>query len=198
MPAGARILLLDVMDCLVHDPFYVEVLDFFGLELEALFAIKSKSAWVEFECGRLSREQMRERYFEDGRALDLEGLETCMRESYRFMPGIEDLLDDLLRAGYELHALSNYPIWYELIEAELALSRWLRWSFVSCKTQHRKPDPEVYTGAARALGRAPEQLVFVDDREKNCAAARACGLEALRFRDAASLRAELATLGIST
>ena len=190
------VLLLDVMDTLVHDPFYVEVLDFFGMPLEQLFANKSKTAWSEFERGHISEAQLEARYFDDERPLDLYGLRDCMRDNYRLLPGVEALLDELVANGYALHALSNYPMWYELVEAATGLSRWLQWSFVSCKTQVRKPKPEAYLGAARTLGVSASECIFVDDREKNCAAARDVGMPSIRFTDVPQLRRELLALGV--
>jgi FMN hydrolase / 5-amino-6-(5-phospho-D-ribitylamino)uracil phosphatase len=187
----APILLLDVLDTLVHDPFYAEVLEFFAMDLDSLFAVKSKQAWLEFERGELDEAALVDRYFTDGRPLDLAGLRACMSGAYRFLPGIEALLTELREAGVQMHALSNYPVWFELIEARLELSRFVEWSFVSCRTGVRKPDPQAYLGAARALGKDPAQCLFVDDREANCVAARALGMPALRFRGADELRAAL-------
>jgi HAD superfamily hydrolase (TIGR01509 family) len=183
------------MDNLVHDPFYKEVLDFFGMSLEELFAIKSKSAWFEFECGRLHEDAMRSLYFKDGRELDLDGLRACMLANYRLLPGVETLLEELQTAGVEMHALSNYPSWYQLVDDATGLSRYLRWSFVSCKTQYRKPEAQAFLGAARSLGRAPDDCVFVDDRPKNCAGARAVGMPAIHFENAEQLRRDLIERG---
>ncbi len=192
----ARVLLLDVLDTLVHDPFYDEVLEFFGMSLDELFAVKDKQAWFAFERGELREQDMRARYFADGRALDLEGLRACMRAHYRLLPGVEELLTELRAAGVPMHALSNYPVWFELIEARLGLSRFLSWSFVSCRTGVRKPDAGAFLGAARALGVAPSRCLFVDDREKNCAGARAVGMSAHRFEGSEGLRAELVRRGL--
>lgn len=52
--------------------------------------------------------------------------------SYRYLDGMESLMARLQAAGYELHAITNYPIWYKLIEDKLQVSRYLRWSFISC------------------------------------------------------------------
>ena len=172
------------------------MLDYFGMTLEQLFAVKDKQAWLAFERGELREQDMRARYFADGRALDLEGLRACMRAHYRLLPGVEELLAALRAAGVEMHALSNYPVWFEMIEARLGLSRYLNWSFVSCRTGVRKPDPEAFLGAARALGVAPARCLFVDDREKNCAGARAVGMPAHRFDGAEGLRAELRRRGL--
>ena len=107
---------------------------------------------------------------------------STVASAYRFLDGIEPLLGELSAAGVPMHALSNYPVWFEMIEARLGLSRYLRWSFVSCRTGVRKPDPEAFLGAARALGVAPSRCLFVDDREKNCAGARAVGIFCVRQR----------------
>jgi len=32
----------------------------------------------------------------------------------------------------QVHALSNYPCWYHIIEEKLQLSRFLSWTFISC------------------------------------------------------------------
>lgn len=184
------------MDCLVHDPFYEEVLQWFGMPLEALFEQKSKAAWLAFERGHISEAEFAPRYFNDGRMWDYAGLKRVMRDNYRLLPGVADLLDDLATAGCEMHALSNYPRWYEMVESATGLSRWLRWSFVSCKTQLRKPEPAAYLGAAASLGVAPAKLVFIDDRTKNCAGARAVGMAAIHANDAGQIRKALAELGV--
>lgn len=190
------VLLLDVMDTLVHDPFHVEVLEFFGMELEQLLAVKSKQVWPAFERGEIDEAELIERYFADGRRLDLAGLRECMAGAYRFLPGIEALLTELQAAGVEMHALSNYPVWFELIERQLGLSRFVPWTFVSCQTGVRKPEPEAYLGAAAQLRRSVSECVFVDDRASNCRAAEAVGMPALVFRDAATLRHDLCARGL--
>jgi putative hydrolase of the HAD superfamily len=95
-----------------------------------------------------------------------------------------------------MHALSNYPEWYAWIEEGLGLSRYLSWSFVSCHTRLRKPDPAAYALAAERLGLEPAEIVFIDDRRTNCEAARAIGMAAIHFQgDVAKLEGELVALG---
>ncbi len=190
------VLLLDVMDTLVHDPFFDEVLTFFGRSLEDLFEVKDKYAWQRFELGETDEASLRDAYFVDRRPLDLHGLKSTMVSGYRWIEGIEPLLAELQAAGHEMHALSNYPHWWKMIEAKLELSRYVAWSFVSCETGVRKPDPEAYLGAAGALGVAPSDCLFVDDREKNCRGAEAVGMPAIQFESAARLRAALVEHGL--
>jgi len=190
------VLLLDVMDTLVHEPFYREMPAFFGLSMEELLAAKHPSAWIEFELGRLGEEEFLARFFRDGRRFDHDAFRTAVREAYAWLPGMEALLARLATTGRGLHALSNYPEWYHWIEERLGLSRYLAWSFVSCDTGVRKPDARAFTGAAEALGVEPGACLFVDDREVNCAAARAVGMQAVRFTAAADLERALVQRGL--
>jgi len=195
-PAAPRALLLDVMSTLVHEPFVADLPAHFSLSLEQLKAAVSGDAWVAFEHGDIDEAEFATRFFVDGRRYDYDAMVALLRGSYAFLDGIEALLTDLKAAGVPMYALSNYPRWYLLIEDELALSRFVDWRFVSCETGVRKPDPRAYTGAADALHLEPQQCLFVDDREGNCAAARQVGMPAVRFQGADALRSELETRGL--
>ena len=190
------ILLFDVMDTLVHEPFYCEVPAFFGMTLEELLVAKHPTAWIEFETGTLDEVGYLKRFFRDGRPVDGKALRAHMHASYRWIDGMPDLLEELRVAGRPMHALSNYPIWYELIDAKLGLSRWLAWTFVSCLTGVRKPDPRAYLGATEALGVTPADCLFVDDRTQNVEAARQAGMPALHFQGVPALRAEFVARGL--
>ncbi len=192
----APVLLLDVLDTLVVDPTLEVVGQCFSCTLEELRTRKSQAAWESFERGEIDREEFGRTYFRDGEPLDIARLESELSARFRFVEGIEDLLRDLRAQGTAMHAPSNYPVWSELIEAKLSLSDYVPWTFVSWKTGLRKPDPLAYRYAARFLDVPPSELIFVDDRKRNCDAARECGLTALLFRDAKTLRDELTQLGV--
>ena len=104
---------------------------------------------------------------------------------------MEQLAADLKSAGHELYALSNYSLWYELIDESVHLSRFLRWTFVSCLTGVRKPDPQAFLGAAETLKVEPADCLFIDDRAKNVEAARDVGMDAILKLDAAQVREEM-------
>jgi len=195
-PPPGPIVLIDVMDTLVAEPFFTAVPAALGLTREELLAAKHPTSWIEFELGRIEEAEYFRRFFRDGRAVDAAALRGAIVAGYRWLPGMEALLADLCAAGAELHALSNYPDWWRLIEERLRLSRYLRWTFVSCRTGVRKPDPECFLGAARALGVPPARCLFIDDRRANVAAAEAVGMPAVLFTDAASLRAALVARGV--
>lgn len=190
------IVLWDVMGTLVHDPFFAEMPEFFGMTFDALLQAKHPSAWVEFEVGARSEDDFLASFFADGRDFDRPGFINAVRSSYRWLPGLEELLEELRSSGCTMHAFSNYPIWYRMIEARLGVSRFLDWTFVSCMTGLRKPDPAAYAHALGELGVPADRCVFVDDRVGNCEAARQEGIRSILFEGVAPLRASLRDAGV--
>lgn len=190
-PPTPEVLLFDVMGTLVYDPFYVEMPAFFHMSLDELIAQNDPTAWIEFERGEIDGDAFLDRFFADKRAYDREGLLECMRSSYRWLQGMEELLAQLHSGGFKIVALSNYSTWYRMIEERLGLSRYLTWDLVSCHTGWRKPDTGAFHDALERLAVPAEVCLFVDDREDNCRAAREVGIRALEFRNADELRHEL-------
>jgi phosphoglycolate phosphatase-like HAD superfamily hydrolase len=128
------------------------------MSFKELLAAKHPSAWLDFERGHISEEAFVASFFADGRAVNGPALRTAMGDAYAWLPGMEALLARLHAAGYELHAFSNYPAWWQELEARLALSRYVRWTAVSClpaMRAARKPEPASYAAAAAAAGGAP-------------------------------------------
>ncbi len=190
------VILVDVMDTLVYNPFNREIPDFFELSPLELLSQKHVTAWSRFETGEIDEAEFLRIYFADGRAFDHPAFLDAVRKAYRWIDGAEPLLECLCRQGFEIHALSNYPIWYRTIEDELKLSRYLNWSFVSCLTGLRKPATAAYLNAANNLNREIEDCLLIDDSIANCRAAEATGLPAIHFRNSASLREELHRRGL--
>jgi len=195
--SDSPILLLDVMSTLVYDPIAHEIPTFFDLPLPKLFEVKHPTAWVEFEHGELDETEFYKIFLPPPYGpVDGERLKATLHSAYRWLEGIEPLLSELREAEVQMHTLSNYPSWYEVIESSLNLSNYLPWTFVSCNTGVRKPHPQAYLGAAATLGVDPQRCIFVDDCLKNCAAARDVGMQAIVFESATQLRAELAHRGV--
>lgn len=190
------ILLLDVMSTLVYDPFAVEMPEFLGVSLAEIIERKTPNHWQRFERDEITEEEFYKDFFLEGPPVDGEGLKQVLFDSYRFLDGIEALLQELDARGVEMHTLSNYPVWWEIIEEKLALSRYVEWSFVSCKMGVRKPDLDAYRIPATTLGAKPHECLFVDDRGINCKAASEVGMHAVKFEGADSLRAALIEHGV--
>jgi FMN hydrolase / 5-amino-6-(5-phospho-D-ribitylamino)uracil phosphatase len=192
-----RAILWDVMDTLVVDPFRHVMPGFFGMTLKQMLEQKHPTAWGRFERNELSEADFLATFFADGRVYDSAGFKAAIRSSYEWIDGIEPLLGRLRARGVDMHTLSNYPAWYAWIEERLEVSRYVRWSFVSCNTGIRKPDARAYEHAAKELGLPPAEVLFIDDRAQNCEAARAIGMAAIHFRgDVAELDRALAASGL--
>jgi HAD superfamily hydrolase (TIGR01509 family) len=191
-----RVILWDLMDTLIRDPFYTHVPAFFGLSFEQLLAQKHGSAWGEFELGRIDEAALFAGFFKDGRAFDGPALKRCMIDNAHWIDGIPELLAELRARGVPMHVLSNYSPWYRDYDARLRISDYAALSFVSCHTGHRKPSAEAFLVACRQLEVTPAECLFIDDRAANVQAAVALGMSALHFGgDVAQLRIELAKIG---
>jgi HAD superfamily hydrolase (TIGR01509 family) len=189
------IVLWDVMSTLVHDPFFEEMPEFFDMRFEELVRSLQPGAWVEFELAERTEGEFLRDFFADGRQFDHRGFVETVRSSYRWLPGMETLMHDLRGSGCTMHTFSNYPVWYQMIEERLGVSRFADWTFVSCLTGLRKPDPAAYAHALRSLDVEANDCIFIDDQASNCEAAREAGLSAIRFRGADDLRDQLQRTG---
>ncbi len=69
--------------------------------------------------------------------------------------------------------------------------------FSSCYVGVRKPDWKIYRIALDVLERDPEQVIFIDDRAENVAAAASLGIHAIRYEGSAKLAQDLARAGVS-
>lgn len=190
------VVVFDVMDTLVVDPFHDALPAFFGLDLPAFLAQKHPDHWVAFESARIDEATYLRELFLDRRKVDGPALRDHLSHAYRWVEGMEPLLVELRDRGIEMHAMSNYPVWYHLVEEALGLSRYLEWSLVSWDTGLRKPDPRAYRRGAARLGHAPGSLLLVDDQPRNADGARAEGWDAVGFEGAGPLREALTARGI--
>lgn len=66
----------------------------------------------------------------------------------------------------------------------------------SCYVGLRKPHPEIYKLALDLLQRDPGEVVFIDDRSENIAAAKALGMHGIVHATAKQTAAELGELGV--
>ena len=53
--------------------------------------------------------------------------------------------------------------------------------FYSCRLGARKPEPAYFYAILKSLPFAPEELLFIDDRERNVAAAKSVGIHGVEY-----------------
>ncbi len=190
------VILYDVMGTLVSEPFFETVPQFFGMPLEELYRVKDRYSWVDFERGFIDEATHAERFFVDRREWDVDGLKAAMTAHYEWLDGMEALCRRLKDAGYAQHTLSNYPVWYRLIEDKLRVSRYVDWTFVSCHMGFRKPAREAYEFVVDTLDVAAEDCIFIDDRPDNVKGAEAIGMRGVLRVDTPTLIRDLVDLGV--
>ncbi|HCM25448.1 MAG: hypothetical protein A2Z99_10350 [Treponema sp. GWB1_62_6] len=136
-----------------------------------------------------------------GKVFDEEALAALVKadlESWANVnPATVALMDEVKAAGAKIAILSNMP--HEF----LALSR-VRFPFFSnldagiysCEIGVNKPDRAIYEALLTALDSRAGEVVFFDDIAANVSGARALGMEAFVWTDAASARDRLVAFGV--
>ncbi|MEV0311962.1 putative hydrolase of the HAD superfamily [Nonomuraea fuscirosea] len=136
-----------------------------------------RAAYRSVTLGRITTGQ-----FWTAAGLPEERDEDYCRE-HRLTEGAQEALAELAGDGLELACLSNdAAAWSALVRRRFGLERRVRRWFVSSDLRARKPDEEAYEAVLGALGVAPGEVVFVDDRPVNLAPARSLGMRTVLFR----------------
>jgi 2-haloacid dehalogenase len=113
------------------------------------------------------------------------------------IPGTVAVLAELRDAGVPLYALSNWSAeTFRLTRDRFPFLEWFDGLVVSGEEGVIKPDRRIFELLLERFGLVAAATLFVDDSPANVDAARAVGMDAVRFRDAAALRRDLATRGL--
>jgi putative hydrolase of the HAD superfamily len=112
------------------------------------------------------------------------------------VPGIAQLTGELRDAGYRLFLLSNAGPRHDEYWPKIPGSSNFEGKVVSAYEKLFKPQPEIYELLLRRFSLKASECLFIDDVATNCAAARICGIEPIRFTSEAELRKALAGRGI--
>jgi HAD superfamily hydrolase (TIGR01509 family) len=106
----------------------------------------------------------------------VEGMERLLwRGPIRLMPGAEDLLDDLVRAGVPTALVSaSFRCLVDAVLAGIGEDRFLT-TVAGDEVLQGKPDPEPYLLAARDLGVRPQACVVLEDSANGARAGVAAG-----------------------
>ena len=112
-------------------------------------------------------------------------------------PATVDLVAGLAAAGVRLAVLSNAPDDTAQAVHGLPVARHFQHLVFSCHLKLAKPDPECFRAALGVLQAEPADVIFLDDRPDNVAAAATLGIRSARFSDGQTARADLAAYGVS-
>jgi 2-haloacid dehalogenase len=107
------------------------------------------------------------------------------------------ILRELLARGMPCYALTNMEAeTYPLRRERFPFMGWFHGTMVSAHEGIIKPEPAIFLRMLERFGLRAATTLFVDDSERNVAAARTLGLQALHFRSPAQLRAGLIDAGL--
>lgn len=135
---------------------------------------------------------------EFGWDIDLVELKHLIRVHFdQSVPGMPEVVTALAKA-YPMYLLSDHGReWIEYIEGRhLFLGAFVR-RFYSFSLHLRKNNPEVYRLVLPVMACAPDECLFVDDRQVFLDAARVVGLQTVLFRDSRQLLGELRGFGVT-
>lgn len=106
-------------------------------------------------------------------------------------------LEALKAAGVPVFALSNFPheVWHPTVEAYPFLGLFDE-RVLSGEEKVAKPSRQIFDVLLERVGMAPEDLLFIDDREENLATAHALGFRCALFEDGELLVRDLAEMGL--
>jgi len=112
--------------------------------------------------------------------------------------GMPQIVHELHAGGIPLFAITNFSdeFWAPFRAREAELFALFSDIVVSGTEKLVKPDPAIYRLALGRFGLDAEQALFIDDREENVLGAEAEGMRGHLFRDAATLRRDLAGLDL--
>lgn len=144
--------------------------------------ISAQSYWRQVHAALNSRKAPGEKRasFEELDWMELHQLDIsiAMTPDTQALEGVEKLLD----AGVKVGLLSNIPQDFaQKVRARLEIFKRFEAVVMSCDIHAAKPDPQAFLQAAKALGEAPEDIVFFDDNAENIAQAKALGFQAHLF-----------------
>jgi 2-haloacid dehalogenase len=113
------------------------------------------------------------------------------------IPGTVDIVRELYAAGVPMFGLTNWPDeFWPHAPAKFDFLGLLDDVVVSGTEGFAKPDPAIFEIAVSRAGLPASDLVFVDDREPNVAAAIEFGLDGILFTGADDLRVSLRERGL--
>jgi putative hydrolase of the HAD superfamily len=163
---------------------------------ELLDLSHQKGIYGDMEAGLITADQFRAEVLRESRPgcvpADVDramaGLLTGMD------PAKVPLLEDL-SARYPLYGLTNnneisVQRMHDIYEENgLDWRRVFRKEFISCRMKLMKPSREIFDAAAADIGLPPEEILFIDDSQRNVDGALASGWKAVLYKQGTDLGA---------
>ncbi|GEM_PF-1221391 len=188
---GWHLILFDLMDTVLADPFFPAIRSFLDEEgIRQWAALRRPGIFEAFEKGEITEREYFRKFYDDrpvpSHMPPVARIKKRMFKSVQFRPGMDEILKDLYhRDDLVLGIASNYSAWYhDVLEKRPELDSWFDFLFFSCEMGVRKPDNEYFEIIEQSVlersGKdgTPESIWFFDDRPANLKPARNRGWQA--------------------
>jgi putative hydrolase of the HAD superfamily len=155
--------------------------------------------WLELDRGTLGRDDAIRRAAQRSGIAEAEirRLLLAVPPSLVPFPETVDLLYRLKAKGHPLYCLSNMHFAsIEHLEREHRFFEVFSGAVISCRLNLCKPEAAIYEHALKTYKLKAGETIFIDDVEKNVAAAARLGIRTILFRNAAQCERELHGLGL--
>ena len=156
--------------------------------------------WLEVDRGTATAEEFVQRMASRTGIgeLDLKRLVELVPASLVPFPETVDLLYRLKARGYPLYCLSNMGhASIDYLEREHRFFEVFAGKVISCRLNLCKPEAGIYEHALQTYNLKPQETVFIDDVEKNVAAAARLGIRTIHLTNVADCERELRALGVT-
>lgn len=192
---GGVLVDLDLDDC---KKAFKDILGYDKID-DILDACHQKGIYGDLEEGTLSPEEFRRIVLADSRPGSLE--EDVDKAMWHILVGIEPYKVELLKRlseNYDIYLLSNnnsicLPCSSCMFtDAGIPLDKIFRKCFYSFEMKALKPSERFYKSVISEIGLPSEQMLFIDDSQKNVDGANDAGLPAIYYRPGTDLCALLA------
>ena len=150
--------------------------------------------WKQLDIALLTDDEILELFYSAGpeyrkeirEAFDRVG--ECVKRRDWAIP----MIDDLKSRGYRVYYLSNFSEHVMGSNPDaLDFVSHMDGGIFSCDVKVIKPASEIYTKLIEKYDLLPEECLFIDDHQDNVAAAKKCGMKAMRFESREQLEADL-------
>ncbi len=192
---GGVLMDLDIEDC---KKAFKEYLGYYEID-NIIDACHQKGIYGDLEEGGLSADEFRDIVLSGSRPGS--SAEDVDRAMYHILVGIAPYKAEMLKRlseSYELYMLSNNnPICIKrskeiFEEAGIPLERTFRRCFYSYEMKALKPSEKFYRDVIAEIGLPSEEMLFIDDSQKNVDGSIAAGLPAVYYEPGTDLDALLA------
>ena len=143
-------------------------------QLEKDYKKFNQSLWKKLELGTLSRKELLEKrfstFFKEHLALDVDGIATgkqytsFLAQGHQQIKGAKELLQDLKKAGYQLHVVTNgnKNIQYKRLD-DSHFNRFFDTIVISEEIGYQKPTKQFFEHIFNKLDLVPNQAIIIGD-----------------------------------